>query len=433
MQTMKAIRTLLPFLPFAAAIAAVSVGCTSTEGSIDLVTEESYTLDAGSSTVTIEFSTETPWEASVAYFGDEEGWIYLDKDSGGAGSSSIDVTVAENTSGDVRKAAVTIADEEGSLVSVSIEQTSEPGDPDEPEPPVSNEGFVKDLRIEYSDSGPMTYSFDYNGTGRLSGIEISFEGEDLPEKYDIYWESYPAVQVRYAYDGTSIFIYDENGDGIAERIEAETEQPGYIDFTADLEYDGSGHITNVIGSEYYSVDYLWDGDGLVETRNNDDTLQYTYSAYENNANLDLNWIMSDGYYSEFVFFAGLMDMLGTRSAFYVNPSYGVDLSDENRPHEPITEDGEYTFTTTSTIRVSEEAETEYDYDTRLNSVTVTVPVYEIQTEYRVERTILDYEDFYVGENGDRYYNNYSEKVLSKTEIGREKISEEYTKFIVEYY
>ena len=111
----------------------------------------------------------------------------------------------------------------------------------------------------------------------------------------------------------------------------------------------------------------------------------------------------------------------------------MDLSDENRPHEPITEDGEYTFTTTSTIRVSEEAETEYDYDTRLNSVTVTVPVYEIQTEYKVERTILDYEDFYVGENGDLYYNNYSEKVLSKTEIGREKISEEYTKFIVEYY
>ena len=225
-----------------------AAGCNGTVDSIDLFSEESYFLDANSTTLEIEFSTETPWEAAVAYFGYEEDWLSLDSRTGDAGSSVISVYVEPNYSGYSRKAAVTIADEDGATLSVSIEQSSEYGggelEPDEPS--VGRDGFVRSVRVNYNDEEEMMYSFGYNETGRLSDIEISFDGEGVSESYSIYWDSYP-IQVRYGYDGSSIFIYDIESDGIAERIEAESE-PGYVDYRAEIEY--AGRRLHAIKAEY---------------------------------------------------------------------------------------------------------------------------------------------------------------------------------------
>ena len=428
---MKTLKHSLLYLSAAVALIAAA-GCNGTVDSIDLFSEESYFLDANSTTLEIEFSTETPWEAAVAYFGYEEDWLSLDSRTGDAGSSVISVYVEPNYSGYSRKAAVTIADEDGATLSVSIEQSSEYGggelEPDEPS--VGRDGFVRSVRVNYNDEEEMMYSFGYNETGRLSDIEISFDGEGVSESYSIYWDSYP-IQVRYGYDGSSIFIYDIESDGIAERIEAESE-PGYVDYRAEIEYAG-GRL-HAIKAEYGdSSGFLWENGSMVESTYGYYTSDYAYSEYENNANIDLNWILSDGYNTDFAVFAGLVDMLGHRSATYVIPDLWGALEDGNRQLEPIPSDGEYTFTGIGTYFATEETETEFDFDGRLNEIRVSAPVYTVEKEYTVYRTITDYDKYDVLEDGTKVYYEYDEEIISERVVSRNLDRWESKTFTVSYY
>lgn len=327
---------------------------------------------------------------------------------------------------------MTIADEDGATLSVSIEQSSEYGggelEPDEPS--VGRDGFVRSVRVNYNDEEEMMYSFGYNETGRLSDIEISFDGEGVSESYSIYWDSYP-IQVRYGYDGSSIFIYDIESDGIAERIEAESE-PGYVDYRAEIEYAG-GRL-HAIKAEYGdSSGFLWENGSMVESTYGYYTSDYAYSEYENNANIDLNWILSDGYNTDFAVFAGLVDMLGHRSATYVIPDLWGALEDGNRQLEPIPSDGEYTFTGIGTYFATEETETEFDFDGRLNEIRVSAPVYTIEKEYTVYRTITDYDKYDVLEDGTKVYYEYDEEIISERVVSRNLDRWESKTFTVSYY
>ena len=386
----------------AAVTMAVAVSCDPPVDNIVLTQEEYYLLDAGSTTVEIEFSSDFPWEASVAYFGYESDWIYLENRTGDTGTSNIILAyVSENYSGYDRKAAVNITDADGFTVTVTIEQTSEwgGGDIDTPGDEEMPENVVERVRVA-RDGESMVYHFGYDRSWQLSDIEISFDDGTEAERYTFYRDGYP-IQVRYDYDGSSIFIYDMDGDG-------------------DID-------TN---DERYT--FLWDGDRLVETTSAYDNVKYVYSDFENNANLDLNWLFSDSYGSSFTIFPGLIDMLGARSSHYVIPDTEDPLYDTGVEHSPIPEDGTYTYMVTSKFAAHDEIEAEFDYDFRLNAVRTIIPIYTARYEYTVRRTIVNYDNYEIIDGVKMYY-EYSEEVISVEEIDREKTSHEQADYEIIYY
>ena len=416
----------------AAVTMAVAVSCDPPVDNIVLTQEEYYLLDAGSTTVEIEFSSDFPWEASVAYFGYESDWIYLENRTGDTGTSNIILAyVSENYSGYDRKAAVNITDADGFTVTVTIEQTSEwgGGDIDTPGDEEMPENVVESVRVA-RDGESMVYHFGYDRSWQLSDIEISFDDGTEAERYTFYRDSYP-IQVRYDYDGSSIFIYDMDGDGIAESLEVES-YPGYVECAVDLVYDSYGHLNEVNAGYDERYTFLWDGDRLVETTSAYDNVKYVYSDFENNANLDLNWLFSDSYGSSFTIFPGLIDMLGARSSHYVIPDTEDPLYDTGVEHSPIPEDGTYTYMVTSEFAAHDEIEAEFDYDFRLNAVRTIIPIYTARYEYTVRRTIVNYDNYEIIDGVKMYY-EYSEEVISVEEIDREKTSHEQADYEIIYY
>lgn len=205
-----------------------------------------------------------------------------------------------------------------------------------------------------------------------------------------------------------------------------------MDYRAEIEYAG-GRL-HAIKAEYGdSSDFLWENGSMVESTYGYYTSDYAYSEYENNANIDLNWILSDGYNTDFAVFAGLVDMLGHRSATYVIPDLWGALEDGNRQLEPIPSDGEYTFTGTGTYFATEETETEFDFDGRLNEIRVSAPVYTIEKEYTVYRTITDYGKYDVLEDGTKVYYEYDEEIISERVVSRNLDRWESKTFTVSYY
>lgn len=109
------------------------------------------------------------------------------------------------------------------------------------------------------------------------------------------------------------------------------------------------------------------------------------------------------------------------------------LEDGNRQLEPIPSDGEYTFTGIGTYFATEETETEFDFDGRLNEIRVSAPVYTIEKEYTVYRTITDYDKYDVLEDGTKVYYEYDEEIISERVVSRNLNRWESKTFTVSYY
>lgn len=127
-------------------------------------------------------------------------------------------------------------------------------------------------------------------------------------------------------------VLDENGRAVSTKFTSTSyDGDGNIDETeVDLSfsYNSSGQLVKANGTENgdfdFQFDFTWtDGDmtDLSSTYGSDYNAGYRYSGYENTGNIDLNYILVDGY-PTWIYPLGIIGALGERSEHYVWPDFG---------------------------------------------------------------------------------------------------------------
>lgn len=296
-------------------------------------------------------------------------------------------------------------------------------------------------RIDIIESDPSnsatTLTFEYDGTGNISRITeaCSYGGDGIDDTFEyIFDRTVTGLDISGIDGGVEypiMTIYDDNGDGVAEKIGI-SEEYGDTEYIG-LEYDSSWHLVKVDADDpYVSREFFWTDGNLTGSTGGTD-YSYTYSEYGNNANIDLNWILTGGYHNDAFMIGGLSGLLGARSLNYADYVPLFDMNSESAAREPIAADGEYTYTSKSQRIAHDEASTEFDLSgERLTGITGIVPVYTVSTEYTVYRTITDYDRYTEGPDGTRLYYEYSQTVTSTKETDR-KLAYRYTiEFTISY-
>ena len=450
---------------FAAVLCSLSVlSCTEDDsGSIIYKGQKELVfLDEGG-VQTIQFETPELWTASVTNTGttQDRDWALIGSTSGDAGDNTVEITVKQNEGDKERTAAVSVFCG-GDVLVVSIVQSAagQGGGDIEPDVPGQNSGSKVSRIVIKQDGDKEIYDLKYDGKYVSEMTASSFEDGIEDGKPDVmkviretgkvrmenrYWdEDYDRFETNYFE-----ITLDDKGRAVKYSLKS---TDGYNSGDYEFSYNPDGKLAHCQekGSSFPENVFIWTGGNLTEVERNEtypttpgsggsqDAPDYTskeefrYSEYKNDANIDLNWVLSGGYDTDWAI-EGMLDLLGERSANYVVPKSWSDYPHQEMNRGPIPSDGEYTYTVADVFPVEEETVTDYKFNgDNLTGVKASVPVYRVETTYKVYRTITDYEHYTEGPNGQKLYFEYDEKVISKKEISREKIGSDEILFEFEY-
>lgn len=423
------------FLP----ILLLAVGCDeSSDNDIVIKGGDKLTINASQPQASFTFTAPDTWSLHT----DATDWLTPDILEGAAGTYTVNLTVAANTSETSRTATIDIrcANDEEKLLITQL------GTADTPLPPSFDGKYIKSLMIkDTSDGETISSTFEYNEKGQL----IKIIGKDVYEdETDVY-------EYIIAYTDGNVEIKGRDGEEYTAAIDARgrATQVRYVDTDDDnqtiditLAYDNEGQLTKETGKtdDYndYTVEYKWTNGNLTQTTYGgySDT-DFRYSEYENTGNLDINWIISGGYSESGVSPLGLLGLLGKRSAHYVVPNYW-DMASSPTPgwdiERPVREDliGT-TQTDTYTVTESDEnkatAQYSFDADNDLSGIVTETPVYRISYERTatIVRTNPNEEPF-VGEDGTKYYWEVEVQFSDPVESSRKQIGTDRTEISIGY-
>ena len=423
------------FLP----ILLLAVGCDeSSDNDIVIKGGDKLTINASQTQASFTFTVPDTWSLHT----DATDWLTPDILEGAAGTYTVNLTVAANTSETSRTATIDIrcANDEEKLLITQL------GTADTPLPPSFDGKYIKSLMIkDTSDGETISSTFEYNEKGQL----VKIIGKDVYEdETDVY-------EYIIAYTDGNVEIKGRDGEEYTAAIDARgrATQVRYVDTDDDnqtiditLAYDNEGQLTKETGKtdDYnnYTIEYKWTNGNLTQTTYGgySDT-DFRYSEYENTGNLDINWIISGGYSESGVSPLGLLGLLGKRSAHYVVPNYW-DMASSPTPgwdiERPVREDliGT-TQTDTYTVTESDEnkvtAQYSFDADNDLSGIVTETPVYRISYERTatIVRTNPNEEPF-VGEDGTKYYWEVEVQFSDPVESSREQIGTDRTEISIGY-
>lgn len=307
-----------------ALIAVLLAGCSKEDGpqngkDIQLAagTSSEYTVYADQTTASpsqgITFTTTGPWKATVAETRAGADWVKVSPDHGDqAGSYTIALMLDVNTTGQDRKAVVTI--ECGATrIEIAVEQKAVTESGEEPQNPAVDNRRVSRLETAYFYHDGTTvipeessvFDFFYDETGRLS--QIVSEGVNEVRTMTL---AYGEGEVSYTVVLTENGVEDPHGDkGTATLDEAGRVASGEYfytyekngewisgSFTYQLAYDADGYLVKTVSSENGESRISWKNGNPTQvlwgtTGDGKDVIDYaTYGEVLNRANIDLNWL-----------------------------------------------------------------------------------------------------------------------------------------------
>lgn len=316
--TMKNFYVLLALLPL------LLMGCSKEDGAdgggqaVQLATgtTNEYTVYADETAVApsqgITFTTTGPWRATVAETRAGADWVTISPDHGDqAGSYTITVSLEANTTGQDRKAVVTIECGD-TRVTITIEQKGVTASGEQPQEPVLDMPRVSRFETAYfyydgtTVVSEETSAFDclYDETGRLS--QIVSNGVNEVRTMTL---TYGPGEVSYAVVLTENGVEDPHSDkGTATLDEAGRVASGKYfytyekngewisgSFTYQLAYDADGCLVGCesSSSEPGTSHITWENGNPVQVRwgvDNNLIDKATYGNVANGANIDLNWL-----------------------------------------------------------------------------------------------------------------------------------------------
>ena len=454
-------------LTTAAVAALMAAGCHEKpeggDGSVSLYSEAEMTLPAAETDTVISFTATADWTAAV-----EDGeWLSVSPASGEAGEISATLSATANSEADARTATVRIScgtDEATVTITQEGAAEDEPEEPENPDTPPT--GLIKDITVtDISSDDTYRITFDYDSEARLTTMDVSNtfyeDSEEITTsvRYEMEYSEKSIVLSAKALEGYIAGTYserqeavlDENGRAVSTKfISTSKDGDDSIDETEvnlSFSYNSSGQLVKANGTENgdfdFHFDFTWaDGDmtDLSSTYGSDYNAGYRYSEYENTGNIDLNYILVDGY-PTWIYPLGIIGALGERSEHYVWPDFGdYSYPDSNIGVDyPIHKDliGT-TFEHIYTSHASGEPEVTYSFipaegseDGLLSAIVKSIPQYEI-TYTRTYRYILEDPSIQSDEEGYYHYGVGLEAVGDRVETGRETLKPEVTEVTIGY-
>lgn len=419
----------------------------SSEGAITVHGDLEMLLPSTETDTVISFTATAAWTIQV-----ENGqWLGVEPDGGAAGDITAKVSAQANADTASRTATVRIlcgTSETALTVTQSGKDTDTPGgDPDVPDGNRIRTMFISDGDDEES----FDYSFEYDGDGRLSGMECT----------ETYYEGYDKIVIDYVLDieYSEDRIVISGGDGeydltIDAAVDAqgratsvvytEVGDDGYghegeIRTDVSLSYNSDGQLIREEGKEdgysEYNYEYTWSDGNLISAFYDYYDVEFGYSEYANNSNIDINWLLTC-WYGSGVGPLGIIGALGERSGTYAWPDVWnyADANDSMPEIYPVHED--LIGTTISHEYTSYESgvpavDYGFDAEDRLVSILKSVPKYSV-TYSQVYRYELESDSVRPDEDGNYYYGVILVPVGEPEEVSREAIDPEITNVKIGY-
>ena len=360
------------------------------------------TIDSQPSQIAAEggstsFTVTAPgtWTAAVqpASDGTAAAWLTIDPASGEAGEHTVTLTAEANTAEEERAATV-IVTSGSSSATVSVSQAGataqdEPEEPEEPDTP-DHTGLVKTVTLSVSSEGDYIYEFSYDDQNRITEIIRGFSedrSEDIPIHFT-YGENFVSALMDSEFGSEFDAVFD--GQNRVSKLTFKESDDFY-----SISYDASGYITNI---EYNDIDdasnnctytFAWSDGNIIKIEETDTLFFYYAKEYENNTNIDINWLLTCGhgyFMDQGIEWLGTAGLLGKRSSSYALPCYMYNyLPTSEYCDEPVTDEeiGEERTVEVSVSNIRDYTEAEYDCnltDDRLTDITVNIPVYDITYE-----------------------------------------------------
>ena len=349
--------------------------------------------EGGSTSFTV--TAPGTWTAAVqpASDGTAAAWLTIDPASGEAGEHTVTLTAEANTAEEERTATI-IVTSGSSSATVSVSQAGatahdEPEEPDEPETP-DHTGLVKTVTLTVSSEGDYIYEFSYDDQNRITEIIRGFSddsSEDIPIHFT-YGENFVSSLMDSEFGSEFDAVID--GQNRVSKLTFKESDDFY-----SISYDASGHITNIEyndiddASNNYTYTFAWSDGNIIKIDETDTLFFYYAKEYENNTNIDINWLLTCGhgyFMDQGIEWLGTVGLLGKRSASYALPLYmhnylpTSEYCDESVTAEEI---GEERTVEVSVSYILDYTEAEYDCnltDDRLTDITANIPVYNITYE-----------------------------------------------------
>lgn len=325
----------LVYLVLALCVAFVS-SCTESEdnGSISISGKKSISSSSEGGDFKVSFTAVDAWYASVTRVtkSDTLDWISISPDSGMAGECTVDVSVSPNNGSESRKAGIVISCA-GETVTVTVTQKGSSDDDDNVVPYYCPKRiFIKsqypdgtldeeEILLKYADN-KLTYM-----ERKLDGVEldcvkkISLDYGDnkavvINEHIELYYQD-----EEYSVDDRNVFVL--NDEGMVDYREGE-------DMPDEKFLYDDGRLVRCYGSD--EPNFEWENGNLTSLLGFDSEYKFIYSQYLNDKiePLDINWLLSDGYYTyapddySDILAAGFAGLLGKRSVNIVIPTMLTD-------------------------------------------------------------------------------------------------------------
>ena len=376
-----------------AAVAAFS--CQEKEPTPLTIDSEPEVIAAEGGSTTFTFTAPGQWTAVIqpASDGTEVSWLTIDPASGEAGQHTVTLTAEANTDKETRTAVISVASGSSSAT-ISVSQAGdtsqdEPEEPEEPDIP-DHTGLVKTVTLTVSSEGDYIYEFSYDDQNRITEIIRGFSddsSEDIPIHFT-YGENFVSALMDSEFGSEFDAVID--GQNRVSKLTFKESDDFY-----SISYDASGHITNIEyndiddASNNYTYTFAWSDGNIIKIEETDTMFFYYAKEYENNTNIDINWILTCGhgyFLDQGIEWLGTAGLLGKRSASYALPLYmnnylpTREYCDESVTAEEI---GEERTVEVSVNYILDYTEAEYDCnltDDRLTDITVNIPVYNITYE-----------------------------------------------------
>ena len=371
------------------------------------------TIDSQPSQIAAEggstsFTVTAPgtWTAAVqpASDGTAAAWLTIDPASGEAGEHTVTLTAEANTAEEERAATV-IVTSGSSSATVSVSQAGataqdEPEEPEEPDTP-DHTGLVKTVTLSVSSEGDYIYEFSYDDQNRITEIIRGFSedrSEDIPIHFT-YGENFVSALMDSEFGSEFDAVFD--GQNRVSKLTFKESDDFY-----SISYDASGYITNIEyndiddASNNYTYTFAWSDGNIIKIEETDTLFFYYAKEYENNTNIDINWLLTCGhgyFMDQGIEWLGTAGLLGKRSSSYALPCYMYNyLPTSEYCDEPVTDEeiGEERTVEVSVSNIRDYTEAEYDCnltDDRLTDITVNIPVYDIT--YECTGTITEIETY----------------------------------------
>lgn len=324
------------------------------------------------------------------------------------------------------------------MLAACIEEpgTDKPDEGGEDVPEIKDSNLIGEISIRFNGTDSHTYTINYDEDDRPVRIDLlGFESDEMVSyRYDI---EYAGNQVKiHGDDNIEIELeLDGLGRAVTGTYREEYRDGDYTE-THETEltftYDSQGRLIREDGKEDgyddYAIKYTWEDGNMVNSHIEYYDEPFMYSEYPNEANIDINWIITAGYGS-YIGALGFLDIFGQRSACYAYPDYlENDVATGNGREEFVCED-RIGITLTREYDVyhvaydETTAEYEFNGENNLLGIVKTVPAYLISYTQDYTINILYPDGYFIGEDGKKYY--YSDALeydyQPAVETGREAL------------